>query len=111
MGTTTLLADLVGPFLANEMMYTGKRFRGSELEGRGTKINYILPRSEVMHRARDIADQVAEKDRRSLALLKHALGVRKKKLLVDARLQEDLMHRITFAFPETRQTILELYPD
>ena len=111
MGCTTLLAELVGPFVANEMMYTGKRFRGSELEGRGTNINYILPRAEVMNRARDIAEQVAEKDARSLALLKHALGVRKKKLLVDARLQEDLMHRISFAFPETRQTILELYPD
>jgi polyketide biosynthesis enoyl-CoA hydratase PksI len=111
MGCTTLLAELVGPFLANEMMYTGKRFRGSELEGRGTNINYILPRAEVMTRARDIAEQVAEKDSRSLALLKHALGVKKQKLLVDARLQEDLMHRITFAFPETRRTILELYPD
>jgi polyketide biosynthesis enoyl-CoA hydratase PksI len=111
MGMTTLLADLVGPFLANEMMYTGKRFRGSELEGRGTNINYILPRAEVMRTARDIAEQVAEKDARSLALLKQALGARKKKLLVDARLQEDMMHRITFAFPETRRTILELYPD
>ena len=60
---------------------------------------------------RDIAEQIAEKDGRSLSLLKHALGVKKKKLLVDARLQEDLMHRITFSFPETRRTINELYPE
>ncbi len=111
MGTTTLLAELVGPFLANEMMFTGKRFRGSELEGRGTHINYILPRAEVLAKARDIAEQIAEKDARSLSLLKHALGVKKKKLLVDARLQEDLMHRITFSFPETRRRINELYPE
>ena len=111
MGCTTLLAELVGPFLANEMMFTGKRFRGSELEGRGTHINYILPRAEVMAKARDIAEQIAEKDARSLSLLKHALSVKKKKLLVDARLQEDLMHRISFSFPETRRTIEELYPE
>jgi len=111
MGTTTLLAELVGPFLANEMMFTGKRFRGSELEGRGTHINYILPRAEVLAKARDIAEQVSEKDARSISLLKHSLSVKKMKLLVDARLQEDLMHRISFSFPETRRTINELYPE
>jgi polyketide biosynthesis enoyl-CoA hydratase PksI len=111
MGMTTLLAELVGPFLANEMMFSGKRFRGSELEGRGTHINYILPRAEVMPKARDVAAQIAEKDARSLSLLKHALSVKKKKLLVDARLQEDLMHRISFSFPETRRTIDEVYPE
>jgi polyketide biosynthesis enoyl-CoA hydratase PksI len=111
MGTTTLLAELVGPFLASEMMFTGKRFRGSELEGRGTHINYILPRADVPGKARDIAEQIAEKDVRSLSLLKHTLNVKKKKLLVDARLQEDLMHRISFSFPETRRTINELYPE
>jgi polyketide biosynthesis enoyl-CoA hydratase PksI len=111
MGTTTLLAELVGPFLASEMMFTGKRFRGSELEGRGTHINYILPRAEVLPKARDIAEQIAEKDERSISLLKHALSVKKMKLLVDARLQEDLMHRISFSFPETRRTINELYPE
>jgi polyketide biosynthesis enoyl-CoA hydratase PksI len=111
MGCTTLLAGLVGPYLASEMMFTGKRFRGSELEGRGTHLNYVLPRAEVMGKARDVAEQIAEKDARSIMLLKQALSAKKKKLLVDARLQEDLMHRITFSFPETRRTIEEQYPD
>ena len=111
MGCTTLLAELVGPYLASEMMFTGKRFRGSELEGKGTHINYVLPRTEVVAKAWDIAEQIAEKDARSISLLKHALSVNKKKLLVDARHQEDLMHRISFSFPETRRTIQELYPE
>jgi polyketide biosynthesis enoyl-CoA hydratase PksI len=111
MGCTTMLQELVGPFLASEMMFTGKRFRGRELEGRGTHINYILPRAEVMAKARDIAEQIAEKDIRSLSLLRHALCVKKKQLLVDGRHQEDLMHRISFSFPETRQAIQELYPE
>jgi polyketide biosynthesis enoyl-CoA hydratase PksI len=111
MGCTTLLQELVGPYLANEMMLTGRRFRGSELENRGTHINYILPKKEVLAKARDIALQIAEKDGRSVRLLKNALSAKKKKLLVDARLQEDLMHRISFSFPETRRTIEELYPE
>jgi len=111
MGCTKLLAELVGPFLASEMLFTGKRFRGSELAGRATNINYILPRGEVLAKAMDIAEQIAEKDIRSIFLLKQALSAKKKKLLVEARLQEDLMHRISFAFPETRRTIEEQYPE
>ena len=109
MGCTTLLAELVGPFIANEMMFSGKRFRGSELERKGTNINYILPRSDVLKKAGDIALQISEKNIQSIYLLKFALSAKKKKLLIDARLQEDMMHRISFGFPETRKIIEEFY--
>jgi len=111
MGCSILLSDLVGPFLASEMLFTGKRFRGSELAARATNINYIVPKKEVLDKARDLAALIAEKDIRSIALLKQALSARKKKLLVQARLQEDMMHRISFSFPETRWTIEEQYPE
>jgi polyketide biosynthesis enoyl-CoA hydratase PksI len=109
MGCTTLLAELVGPFNANEMMYTAKRFKGKELAARGTAINYILPRAEVLPKAVDIARQIAEKNPKSVRLLKRALAARKKKLLIDARLQEDLMHELSFSFPETKAIIKEFY--
>ena len=109
MGCTTLLPELVGSYVANEMMFTGKRFRGKELAEKGTNINYILPRERVFPKARDIALQIAEKNIQSIHLLKYALSARKKKLLIDARLQEDMMHRLSFAFPETRATIERFY--
>ena len=109
MGCTTLLELLVGPFVASEMMFTGRRFRGSQLAEKGTNINYLVPRAEVLGRARDLALQVAEKNPRPLRLLKHSLAARKKQLLVQARLQEDLMHQLSFSFPETRATIEERY--
>lgn len=109
MGCTTLLELLVGPFVASEMMFTGRRFRGSQLAVRGTNINYIVPRAEVLATARDLAAQVAEKNGRPLRLLKHALVARKKELLIRARLQEDLMHQLSFSYPETRATIEERY--
>ena len=109
MGCTTLLREAMGPFLAQEMMYTGKRFRGSELASRGTLLNGIVGKSEVMPLARDMALRICEKTQKSLYLLKGALSARKKKLLIEARLQEDLMHNITFTDPDTREMINELY--
>jgi polyketide biosynthesis enoyl-CoA hydratase PksI len=109
MGCTTLLPELMGPYIANEMMFSGKRFRGRELAQKGTNINYILPRDEVVPKARDIALQIAEKNIKSVHLLKYTLSARKKKMLIDARLQEDMMHRLSFGFPETKETIRGFY--
>ena len=111
MGCTTLLPELVGPYIANEMMFTGKRFRGRELAEKSTNINYVLPRTDVMEKARDVALQMSEKNIKSVHLLKYALSARKKKLLVDARLQEDMMHRLSFRYPETKKIIHGFYVD
>jgi len=111
MGCTTLLQGLVGQFIANEMMLTGKRFKGRELKEKGVNINYILPKEKVASKAYDIAVQISEKNIQSLTLLKSALSCGKKKLLVDARLQEDMMHKITFSLPETKKTIQEFYAE
>ncbi len=109
MGCTKLLAELVGPYIANEMMYTGKCFKGRELAEKGTNINYILPKAEVMPQAENIGLQISEKNVKSIRLLKQALSASKKKLLIEARVQEDTMHRISFAFPETKKMIEESY--
>lgn len=109
MGTTTLLRELVGPYIASEMMYTGKRFRGRELAEKGCGFNYILPKAEVLPKAKDVAVQIAERNPKSVALLKYSLSAPKKKLLIDARLQEDMMHNISFGYPETKTTIESFY--
>ncbi len=109
MGCTTLLSELVGPYIANEMMFTAKMFKGSELTEKHTNINYILPKSEVMTKAEDVALQISEKNVKSIYLLKYALSAKKKKLLIEARLQEDFMHRLSFGFPETKKNIEERY--
>ncbi len=111
MGTTTLLSELVGPFVASEMMYTAKRFKVSELERMGTNINRVVTKIRVVPVARDIARQIAEKNPKAIRLLKYTLSARKKKLLVDARMQEDMMHRISFDYPETRDRINDAYAD
>lgn len=109
MGCTTLLPELMGPYIANEMMLTGKRFKGRELVEKGTNINYIVRKTDVDKKAMDIALQISEKNIDSVYLLKYAMSARKKKLLIDARVQEDLMHRLSFAFPETKEKIRSFY--
>jgi polyketide biosynthesis enoyl-CoA hydratase PksI len=109
MGCTRLLPELVGSYVANEMMYTAKCFKGRELEKMGTHINYIIPKADVMPKALNIAFQIGEKSLESIHLLKRTLSLKKKRLLLEARGQEDLMHRLSFAHPATRQMIEEFY--
>jgi polyketide biosynthesis enoyl-CoA hydratase PksI len=111
MGCTALLERLVGPYIAAEMMLTGRPIKGSELAGKGVNINHIVPKSEVLPMAESIAQRIAENSDRAIMLLKQTLAAEKKRTLVDARVREDLMHRITFALPQTKRTIRELYPD
>ena len=111
MGCTGLLQGLVGAYVANEMMFTGKRFKGRELAEKNTNINYILPKNEVMPKAVDLALQIAEKNIESVYLLKYALSAEKKKELIDARVHEDFMHRLSFGFAETKETIKNFYAE
>jgi polyketide biosynthesis enoyl-CoA hydratase PksI len=111
MGCTQLLEQLVGPYVAAEMMFTARLFKGSELAGKGVNINAIVPRIDVMKSATEMAKRIAEKNRESLCLLKYAMASRRKKLLIDAQINEDLMHRISFAFPQTRKNIEEMYKE
>jgi polyketide biosynthesis enoyl-CoA hydratase PksI len=91
------------------MMFTGRRFKGRELAEKGCGFNYIVPKDLVQSKAQDIALQIAERNVKSVYLLKYTLSAPKKKLLIDARLQEDMMHNISFGYPETKAIINELY--
>lgn len=111
MGCTTLLVEMVGPFLAAEMMFTAKTFRGRDLAQRRTNINYIVPRHEVMATAQNLASQFTDKSIESLYMLKETLVQRKKTLLVQARLQEELMHKVCFASTSTLDIVRQNYLD
>lgn len=108
MGCTGLIQAAVGDFVANEMMFRGRLFKGKTFRGRSL-INYILPEDKIMKKAVDIALDIDEKPRGTIEVLKYSLSARKRKALIDARIQEDFMHKITFAQPEVKSMIEELY--
>jgi polyketide biosynthesis enoyl-CoA hydratase PksI len=104
MGTTRLLQHALSPAIAAEMLFTGKTFRGSELQGK-CGVNYILPHADVMPKALALAADIAEKPRRALTLLKQTLTAARKELYADALQDEARMHRETFAQPGIRDAI------
>ncbi len=110
MGCTRLLQGLVGDYVANEMMFGGRLYKGKTFRERGF-VNYILPKSELMPKAISIALDIDEKPRKTIEILKYSLTIRKRQLLMEARVNEDFMHKISFANPEVLDIIKERYRD
>ncbi len=110
MGCTGLIQSLVGDFVANEMMFRGRLFKGKDFRGRSL-VNYILPKDEIADKALDIALDICEKPRKTLEILKYSISLKKRKLLLEARVHEDFMHQISFAQPEVKNTINKMYND
>lgn len=108
MGTTRLLQEAVGEYIAAEMMYGGQFFRGSHFEHR-SNVNYVLPRERIWDKAQQMAWRIAEKPRFALELLKRNLSASKRMAFEEARTHEVAMHQICFTQPETIQRIRENY--
>jgi len=104
MGTTRLLEHAFSPAIAAEMLFTGKTFRGTELQGK-CGVNYILPRAALLPKALDIAADIAEKPRVSLTLLKQTLTMSRKRSYEGALEDESRMHRESFAQPGIHEHI------
>ena len=79
MGATLILPEKLGLVLAEEMLLTAKSYYGAELHQRGITFP-VLPRSEVVGHALDVARTLADKPRLSLTTLKDHLvaGLREK---------------------------------
>lgn len=68
-GATLIFPEKCGYNLAQEILFTGKTYRGAELASRGVPIP-ILPKSEVLPYALKLAQDLARVPRPSLVLLK-----------------------------------------
>ena len=110
MGATRLLQAAVGEFIANEMLFRGRLFKGKTFAGRSL-VNYILPRQEMLPKALDIALDIQDKAYGTLEILKYSLSLKKRQILMEARVHEDFMHKISFAQPEVQSIIREKYND
>jgi polyketide biosynthesis enoyl-CoA hydratase PksI len=108
MGFTRLLQGLVGEYFANEMMYTGKMYKGSYFKERSL-VNYVLPKDQVMDKAIELAEIICEKPIGTLKTLKYSISLKKRQLLLEARVHEDFMHKITFSQPEVKEKIEKMY--
>ena len=108
MGATAVLPHKFGRPLATEMLLTAAGYHGGELARRGVTLP-VLPRKRVVDHALALAKDLASKPRTSLELLKEALTAELRQILPSAVEKELAMHRVTFAQPEVRRRIEELF--
>jgi polyketide biosynthesis enoyl-CoA hydratase PksI len=106
MGMTRLLQQVVSPAIAAELLFSGELKKGSWFEGR-SGFNAILPRAEVLPRARDLAARIADKPRKSLELLKRTLSIGRRQAFEETHTLESLMHLLSFSGPEVLRRIEE----
>lgn len=108
MGATFILPQKLGLGLATEMMLTANNYRGEELQQRGIPFP-VVPRSQVVSHALELAQSLAEKPRVSLLALKAHLSASLRQALPAMIAEEVAMHAVTFAQPEVRSRIATLF--
>ena len=108
MGATYILPLKLGFSLAEEMLLNAGTYRGGDLEKRGVPFP-VVPRTEVLSYAHELARQLAEKPRFSLVTLKDHLVAKFREELPKVIEQEVLMHDKTFHQTEVKEKIIALF--
>ena len=70
---------------------------------------FIVPKSQVLDKAYDVARQIAEKPRKSLELLKRTLSIPRRQKFEESRTVEAMMHAITFSASDIVERIESEY--
>jgi polyketide biosynthesis enoyl-CoA hydratase PksI len=102
MGATVLLEHVLSPAIAHELLFSGEGRLGLDFEGR-SGINYILSRDEVLPKALDVAQRIAEKPRYAVVALKRLLSASRRQAFEAARIREAHMHEECFAQPGMKE--------
>jgi polyketide biosynthesis enoyl-CoA hydratase PksI len=108
MGATYIVPEKLGVVLGHEMLFTANRYRGVDLEKRGLSIP-ILPRTEVLAHAINLARNLCAKPRLSLVTLKSHLVREHRERIPEITEQEVKMHDITFHQREVVEKIQQDY--
>lgn len=108
MGATLILPQKLGISLAQEMLLAAKTYRGEDLGQRGISFP-VLPRTEVVDYALELAYNLAEKPRLSLITLKDHMVSSLRAQLPQIIQQELAMHEVTFHQKEVKENIEVLF--
>lgn len=106
MGTTRLLEHVLSTAVAHELLYSCEARRGRDFVGK-CGVNHIVPRTEVLPRALDLAARIAGHPRSVVRALKRTLSLPRRHAFETARTQEALMHELSFSQPGATTRILE----
>ncbi len=108
MGATFILPRKFGELVGTEMLMTARTYYGKDLEARGVQAKFVT-KSEVIPTAMELALELTDKPLESLKLIKEKL-TRDIRRLVPKTIEDELaMHKISFAQPEIRDRIENLF--
>lgn len=108
MGANYIIPKKFGTLLGNEMLLSAKNYSGEELRERGVPMK-VVKRDAVIDVAMKLASELADKPALSLKVLKQYLT---REIIADLPkvIEDELaMHETTFAQPEVRRRIEELF--
>lgn len=108
MAATYLVPKKLGLGLGHEMLLAARTYRGADLEKRGVPFA-VLPRSDVLAHAHQLAQDLADMPRASLVLLKNRLVADLREQL-PAHVEHELaMHEATLHTPEVATRIARTF--
>lgn len=110
LGASDLLPAKLGASLGQEMLYTGRAYRGVELAQRGAGL-MVVDHAQVPGRARRVAARIAQAPRQSLELLKIRLSSGIRETMERALSTDDDDHRKTTANAAVRARITTLHTE
>ncbi len=111
MGSTLYLPRVLGEMLGNELLYTSHSFRGQDFLDRGAPV-VVVPKAQVVEAALAKAQQLADKEREALVLLKRHLTADLRARLPHVIEGELAMHERTFLQKDNiRERILKRFGD
>ncbi len=108
MGATYIIKKKLGEVLGTEMLFSARNYYGDELKQRGASAK-IVKKKEVINSAMRIAGELGKAPLLSLKLLKEHMTYQTRLELPEIISKELAMHKLTFAQPEIKERINELY--
>jgi polyketide biosynthesis enoyl-CoA hydratase PksI len=108
MGANYIIPKKFGALLGTEMLLSAKNYSGEELRERGVPMK-VVKRDDVIEVALKLASELADKPLLSLKVLKRYLTREIVATLPQVIEDELAMHKTTFAQPEVRKRIEELF--
>ena len=108
MGITGLLTHALGPLFAHELLLSGELIKGDRFRQHGG-FNHVVPKSEVLPRALDLAVRIGENPPTATGPLKTMLSAPKRALFESARSSEIVMHELTFRRDIVRELLTERF--
>lgn len=108
MGATYMIPRKLGEVIGHEMLYSAETYQGAVLKNKGVAVP-VVKKQDVMAHALELAKKLADKPRDSLKILKAHLTQEIRQKIPTIIEQELAMHKATFANPEVKERILNMY--